>query len=162
MAELKKILVRRFLVTLMLAGLRGYAADSLRIEGGNIRIEFDASMHSRVVALLGGREIPVGDFTASEFIRTAGSVVKDFSLRSHQREPVRDRLGAGFRTVITGTAPALKKVVTVTLYDGFPRMAFFDVEYTNTGAADLPVTGWANQSYAIGAARSDVEPAFWS
>ena len=159
---MKKILVRRFLVALMLAGLRGYAADSLRIEGGNIRIEFDASMHSRVVALLGGPEIPVGDFTASEFIRTAGSFVKDFSLRSHQREPVRDRLGAGFRTVITGTAPALKKVVTVTLYDAFPRMAFFDVEYTNTGAADLPVTGWANQSYVIGAARSDVKPAFWS
>jgi hypothetical protein len=112
-------------------------------------------MHSRVVALLGEHESPIGDFTASEFIRAAGSDVKDFSLGSHQRGPIRDRLGSGFRTVITGTAPSLKKVVTVTVYDAFPRMAFFDVEYTNTGTADLSVTGWTNQSYAI-SARSGV------
>jgi alpha-galactosidase len=149
-----------FLAALLFTGLIS-AADSVRVEGKNIRIEFDPSMHSRVVALLGDHETPIGDFSASEFIRSAGNEVKDFSLRSHKREPVRDRMGSGFRTVITGTAPSLKKVVTVTVYDAFPRMAFFDVEYTNIGTADLPVTGWTNQSYAI-KAGSAAEPAFWS
>ena len=37
--------------------------------------------------------------------------------------------------MITGTAGSLKKVEAVTVYDAFPRMAFFDVEYTNTGTA---------------------------
>ena len=159
---MKDMLVRGFLAALILMGWPAYAADSLRVDGGNIRIEFDSSMHSRVVALLGEHEIPIGDFTASEFIRTAGSDVKDFAIQSHKREPVRDQLGSGFRTIITGTAASLKKAVTVTVYDAYPRMAFFDVEYTNTGAADLPVAGWTNQSYAFGAAQSTIQPAFWS
>ena len=52
---------------------------------------------------------------------------------------MRDLLGSGSRFVLTGTAASLKKTVTVTVYDQFPRMAFFDVAYTNTGGSDLAV-----------------------
>jgi alpha-galactosidase len=64
--------------------------------------------------------------------------------------------------VITGTAPSLKKTVIVTIYDSFPRMAFFDVAYTNTGSSDLSVNGWTNQHYDISASASAAQPAFWS
>ena len=139
-----------------------FAAEAARVQGESIRIEFDSAMHSRVIASFKGRERTVGDFTPSEFIRISGSDIKDFSLRTHTREPIRDRLGAGFRSVITGTGSSLKKTVIVTVYDRFPRMAFFDVEYANTGNADLPVSGWTNQHYAIRAAASAVSPVFWS
>jgi len=159
---MKRILIRRTLSSLVLAALPALAADSVRVEGKNIRIEFDGAMHSRVVALLGGHEIVIGNFAPSEFVRAAGADINDFTMQSHTRQPVQDRLGSGFRTVITGAAASLKKVVTVTVYDAFPRMAFLDVEYTNTGASDLSVSGWTNQSYTISAGRSAVQPAFWS
>ncbi len=150
------------LAVLALVGAPGYAAQGARVAGKNIRIEFDSAMHSRVIATLGGRERVIGDFTPSEFLRVSGNDVTDFSLQDQKREPVRDRLGSGFQTVITGTAPSLKKTVTVTVYDQFPRMAFFEVSYTNTGKSDLSVAGWTNQHYAIRAPATNAQPAFWS
>ena len=38
-----------------------------------------------------------------------------------------------------GKAGPLTKEVSVTIYDEFPAMAFFDVSYTNTSAAKLAV-----------------------
>ncbi len=150
------------IAALTLMGTPGFAAEAALVQGKNIRIEFDGAMHSRVVALLGRQERIVGEFTPSESIRVSGGEIKDFTLQKQTREPIRDRLGAGFRTVITGTASSLKKTVIVTVYDRFPSMAFFDVEYTNTGSADLPVNSWTNQHYSISASASAAQPAFWS
>ena len=143
-------------------GAPGFAAEPARVEGKNIRVEFDDTMHSRVVASLGGQERVVGDFAPSEFIRISGLDVTDFSLQKQKHERVRDRLGTGSRTTITGTSPSMKKTVAVTVYDAFPRMAFFDVSYTNTGSSDLSVSGWTNQHYSISAPASTAQPAFWS
>ena len=105
------------------AGATGFAAEGAHVDGKNIRIEFDRNMHSRVVAMLGGQERIIGDFTPSEFIRVSGREVADFSLQDQKSEPIRDQLGSGSRTVLTGVAPSLQKTVTVTMYDAFPRMA---------------------------------------
>jgi alpha-galactosidase len=150
------------IAVLALMGAPGFAAEALRVAGKNIRIEFNGTMHSRLVAVLGGEERAVGDFTPSESIRVSGNEIKDFSVQEQTHEPIRDRLGAGFRTIITGTASSLKKTLVVTAYDQFPRMAFFDVEYTNTGTSDLSVNGWTNQHYSISASASAAQPAFWS
>src|ERR1035441_10224674 len=89
------------LVVIAWAGSPGCAAEGARIDGKNIRIEFDGNMHSRVVAVLAGQERVIGDFTPSEFIRVSGRDVTDFSLEDQKRGPVRDRLGPGSRTVLT-------------------------------------------------------------
>ena len=143
-------------------GASGLVAEGASVAGKSFRLEFDRAMHSRVVARLGAQDRVAGDFTPSEFIRISGHDVTDFALHGQKSEPVRDRLGSGFRTMITGTAPSLKKTVTVTVYDEFPRMAFFDVVYTNTGSSDLSVNSWTNQHYSITAPASSAQPAFWS
>ncbi len=145
-----------------LMALPGFAAQAVHVEGKNIRVEFNGAMHSRLIAVFGGRQRVIGDFTPSESIRVSGNEIKDFTLQRHTREPVHDRLGTGFRTVVTGRASSLKKTVAVTVYDRFPRMAFFDVEYTNTGTSALPVSGWTNQYYSISTLASATEPLFWS
>jgi alpha-galactosidase len=152
----------RMIAALALMGATGFAAETARVEGRNLRVEFNAIMHSRVVAVLGGRERVLGDFTPSECIRISGNEITDFALQAQTHEPIHDRLGAGVRTVLTGTASSLTKKVIVTTYDQFPRMAFLDVEYTNTGTSDLSVNGWTNQHYSINASASAVQPAFWS
>jgi alpha-galactosidase len=150
------------IVLLVLMGAPDFAAEPVRVEGKNIRVEFDDTMHSRVVATLGGQERVAGDFAPSEFIRISGHDLTDFSLQNQTHERVQDHLGTGSRTIITGTSPSIKKTVAVTMYDEFPRMAFFDVVYTNTGSSDLSVTGWTNQHYSISAPPSTAQPAFWS
>ncbi|HXI41525.1 MAG TPA: glycoside hydrolase family 36 protein [Bryobacteraceae bacterium] len=147
---------------LALMSAPSFAARVVRVEGKDIRIEFDDTMHSRVIAVLGGQERAVGDFTPSETIRVSGNEIRDFSVQEQTHEPIHDRLGAGLRTTITGAAASLRKTVAVTVYDRFPRMAFFDVEYTNTGTSDLPVSGWINQHYSINASAAAAQPAFWS
>jgi alpha-galactosidase len=151
-----------YLTLLSSIGASGLSPERASVAGKNIRLEFDSAMHSRVLASFGGQELVIGDFTPSEFIRISGRDVADFSMQSQKHEAVRDLLGTGSRFVLAGTAASLKKTVTVTVYDQFPRMAFFDVVYTNIGNSDLTVNGWTNQHYSISAPPATSGLAFWS
>ncbi len=51
-------------------------------------------------------------------------------------------------------------MVTVTVYDDFPAMAFFDVQYTNTGASKLAIKSWTNNAYTVNAQRGAGSPGF--
>jgi alpha-galactosidase len=144
------------------AGLTGLLQAQARVEGKNIRIEFNSSLHSRVIAKIGGKEIVVGPFSPSEFVTVSGTDMKDFRQTGQKTEPLADELGRGRRLVITGEAASLTKTVTVTIYDEFPRLAFYDVQYTNTGTSDRQVAGWTNQHYSIAAGQPAGDPAFWS
>jgi alpha-galactosidase len=137
-----------------------FAANGVLVKGKNIQVEFNQQMYSRLIAVFGKERI-IGGFTASESIVVAAKKIDSFALQGETHETVHDKWGTGVRTVITGTAPSLKKTVAVTTYDRLPRMAFFDVEYTNTGTADLSIDSWTNQHYSI-TASATTQPAFWS
>ena len=62
-----------------------------RVSGKNLRVEFDQSMHSRVVAMLGGKETPSGPQVASESIRIGGKDVEDFSFTDVKTASVHDK-----------------------------------------------------------------------
>jgi alpha-galactosidase len=143
-----------FLIGAMaVTGQLASAQVAARVEGKNIRIEFDGVMHSRVAALFDGREEVIGDFRPSETIQVAGVDVKDFTMQGSR--------SSGKNTQIWGTAGSLRKEVSILVEPEFPRVAFFAISYTNTGTTDLQITGWTNQHYAISAAGSG-QPAFWS
>ena len=61
-----------------------------------------------------------------------------------------------------GKAGTLTKRVSVTVYDDFPAMAFFDVQYTNTGTSKLAIKSWTNNAYTVNAQSGVGAPAFWS
>ncbi len=133
-----------------------------QIQGERLRIQFDHYLRSRVVARFDGKETTMGPFVASERVAVAGRVWSEFSLFSQKSERVSDAFGAGERLIVMGKAGPLTKEVTVTVYDEFPAMAFFDVRYTNTGATKLAVKGWTNNAYTLNAQRNSGVPAFWS
>ena len=137
-------------------------AAGVNIEGRNIRIEFDSTLHSRVVARFGGKDVVIGATSPSEFLTVAGAAIKDFSLAGQKQQPVRDNFGQGRKWILTGTAPSLRKTLSVTTYDDFPTLVFFEVEYDNTGKQDLQVDGWTSHNYAIAASPGAGETAFWS
>ena len=133
-----------------------------RIQGGNIRIEFDNHLRSRVVSSFDKKETVLGPFTASENVTTANHLWTEFLLSSQKHERTKDSFGEGERLTVEGKAGTLTKKVSVTIYDKFPAMAFFDVQYTNTGTSKLTIKSWTNNAYTVNAQRGVGGPAFWS
>jgi alpha-galactosidase len=133
-----------------------------QIQGGNLRIEFDNRLRSRVVACFDKKETLMGPFTASETVTTADTASSGFPLSSQKYERTKDSFGEGERLIVEGKAGTLTKIVTVTVYDDFPAMAFFEVQYTNTGKTNLAIKSWTNNAYALNAQHGVGLPAFWS
>src|ERR1700732_70684 len=139
-----------------------------QIQGTNLRIEFDHNLRSRVVARFDNQETIMGPFTASESVTAADKTWTEFPLTSQKHERVSDAYGKGERLTVTGKSGTLTKAVSVTLYDEFSAMAFFDVQYTNTGTMKLAIKSWTNNAYTLGTQRNNDtqrnsdRPAFWS
>jgi alpha-galactosidase len=138
------------------------SGSASQIQGKNLTIEFDRNLHSRVVARFGENEIRLGPFTDSETVTADHKVWTDFALTSQKHEQSKDAIGEYQRLTLVGKAGTLTKTVSVTMYDDFPTMAFFDVQYTNGGAANLSVQGWTNNAYTLNARQNGAAPAFWS
>ncbi len=159
-------MLRIIFTVALAAGSFAVAADvpsgNPRIQGGMIRIEFDNHMRSRVVACFDKRETVLGPFTASETVTTADRLWTGFLLTSQRHERTKDRFGEGERLTVEGKSGTLKKTVSVTVYDDFPAMAFFDVQYTNTGTSRLAIKSWTNNAYTMSAQSGVGAPAFWS
>jgi alpha-galactosidase len=133
------------------------------IQSRILRVEFDRELHSRIVPLFGDSKIPaLVPFSASETLAAADRTFKDFALTSSQQEQVSDIFGVGQRLLLTGTSGKLQKKVSVTIYNDFPSMAIFDVEYTNQGSAPLTARGWTNNQYSLRTLPPKTGPAFWS
>ena len=113
------------------------SSPDLQIQSHVLRIEFDRKLHSRVVPLFGGTTNTLVPFSASETVAGTGHIWSDFALTSSQREHVSDVFGAGERLSLTGKSGSLRKKMSVTIYNDFPSIAVFDVEYTNQGKAPL-------------------------
>ena len=143
-------------------GAADVSTSTPQIQGEHLRIEFDRTLHSRVIARFDGHETTMGPFVASERASIADKNWTEFSLVSQKRDRVNDAVGAGERLIVVGKAGPLAKEVSVTIYDEFPAMAFLDVRYTNTSAAKLAVKGWTNNAYTLNALRGRRLPAFWS
>ena len=137
-------------------------AGKPQIQGRNVRIEFDHHLRSRVVALFDKKETVMGPFTASETVTTADKRWTEFLVTSQKLERTKDAFGEGERLTVGGKAGTLIKTVSVTIYDEFPAMAFFDVQYTNTGTTKLAIKSWTNNRYTVNAQPNVGSPAFWS
>ena len=146
--------------------LKASAADtrptSPQIQGEHLRVEFDPILRSRIIARFGGTETKMGPFVASETVTIADKTQTIFPLVSQKTEETHDTFGTGKRLIVTGQSGPLRKEVSVTIYEEFPTMAFFDVQYTNTSKAPLALKGWTNNAYSINAQPSSHAPAFWS
>jgi alpha-galactosidase len=166
--KVKTATVTRFWIVLTgmftswLFAAAGVPASMPQIQGGNVRIEFDNRLRSRVVACFDKKETVMGPFTASETVTTTDKPWIGFLLTSQKHEHTKNAFGEGERLTVEGEAGTLTKRVSVTIYDDFPAMAFFEVQYTNTGTSKLAIKSWTNNAYTVNAQRNVGQPAFWS
>ena len=73
-----------------------------QIQGGNLRIEFDNQLRSRVVTRFDNKETVMGPFSASETVTTADKAWDGFLLASQKREHTKDAFGEGERLTVEG------------------------------------------------------------
>ena len=134
------------------------------LSAGQVRVELDAHLRTRIVAILGSEEIVVGPFTASESVSAGATEIDDFAFEGRSEERIEDRLGAGRRLTVTGRSknPSIGKAVSISVYDAFPRVAVVQARYTNAGASALSLDQWTANRHAIVAAGGSRRPAFWS
>ena len=141
---------------------------ALAVAGEGIELEFDARMHTRVVAILDGKRTELGPFTASETLKAGGVEHADFPIVGPaSEEAVSDSIGKGHAHRLAGRAAGIEKTVEVVLYDEFPNVAVLRTTWANVGSAPIRVEGWGQGQYAIDAATHEAapqagEPAFWS
>ena len=140
----------------------GQGAVVARIQGDGIRIEFDQTLRSRIVATLDGGETVLGPYAVSESVSVSGREIGDFAFAGQEEERVQDALGAGRRSILAGVVRGLRKSVSVTVYDEFPGLAVFQVRYTNEGSEEIPIGAWTSNRHVIVAAGTRDGPAFWS
>jgi alpha-galactosidase len=135
----------------------------LVIKGKNIEIEFNILMHSRINARFKSKKIRMCDFTPSEFILTSEGDIKDFIIQNIENKKIADSIGTGIMYIITGTDLLITKELFLTLYDDFPGIAIFQVQYTNNRNSDIILNRWTNNNYLINAeSKSRNDPLFWS
>ena len=132
-----------------------------QIESKLLRVEFDHNLHTRVTPLFPATK-PLTQFSASETLEGATRSFTDFTLASAKTEQISDAFGPAQRLTVTGNDGTLRKKVEVTIYNDFPSMAVFEVEYTNQGTAPLTIRGWSNNHYSLRASTAATTPPFWS
>jgi alpha-galactosidase len=142
--------------------LVAHRAGLAEIQTANLRIEFDKNMRSRVIARFGGKDIPMGGFSASETVKGTERSWDDFVMVSQTHERITDIYGAGEKLTLAGTSGVLRKNLSVTIYDELPNLAILLVSYTNIGHSPLKILEWNNNSYRIDAQRSPTDIPFWS
>ena len=137
---------------------------SASISAGQVRLEFDARLRTRVVALLGPDEVVLGPFAASESVSAGATEIDDFAFEGRNEERIEDRLGPGRRLTVTGRSkdPAIVKAVSVSVYEAFPRVVVTQVRYTNAGTVALSLDRWTANRHVLAASGASRRPPFWS
>jgi alpha-galactosidase len=157
--------IKLLLLGSVMIALVACQSDQVYVKGKNITVAFNNQMHSRIIATVDGRNIPLGEFQPGEYITIDGKTVTDFRLLKKVENPIQDQaeLGKGTEYILSGEIAGLSKEIRVRVYEDFPGVAVFMVKYTNNGNKDLEIESWTNNHYQIQVQPGSApEPAFWS
>jgi alpha-galactosidase len=134
------------------------------IRSGDLQIEFDKQMYSRVNSLSTQTRPFNKSYQLTEYLETKNFTTQNFRIEKTRKRLLKDSLGQGEEIILKGRFRlkniCLVKEVTVKTYVAFPGLAIYDVRYINCGKEDLMVNRWVNHQYSI-MAQTDT-PAFWS
>jgi len=151
-------------VIVVILTLAGCGDKKTVIVHGDLVLEFDSQMRSRISSKSKLATPLSKNFSNSEFLRTQHDSITIFNLRNISSGQVKDEMGEGEQWTLVGVAENasynLEKIVRITVYNAFQDQAFFDVFYVNKGDKALPVIGWVNNHYQILPGQDSIP--FWS
>lgn len=140
------------------------AQDIIRINGGKIGLEYDNKFRSRLISVIDGKDITLGNYSISEYLNlTNGKIADNFQISYKDEKSYQDKVGKGKEYIIYGSSENLKKIVSIISYEDFPTALFSTVTYQNTSNTEININAWINNHYKITAKPvSNDEPLFWS
>jgi alpha-galactosidase len=141
------------------------AAAIYTLQNGDLSIEFDAKLYSRIVSNHVAQENVLGDFQASEYLETTdGLIISDFTFSNKKVQTINDELGKGQQVELIGlSGEGIQKNTVMRIYERYPSMAFFTVSYTNNSTSPIKIAKWVNNNYTLAAKNPDNKQAdFWS
>ena len=134
------------------------------ISSGNLEIKVDARLRTMIASKYNTAGPLMTNFVSSEFLITKHFDASLFDQETFHQSSIRDSIGQGIKYLFTGKfrqdQVELEKILEITVYDGFPDMAFYCVTYKNTGNRDIEVHKWVNNHYEIDSEGDN--PSFWS
>ena len=149
------------MMTLLLA-LKSKDDKPVTIVSGSLKIEVDKSLQSSVFSNEALTTKLSQSNISSGYLVIDDRVVSAFKLVSENSEKVKNSIGNGTRFSFIGLYQkdniSIEKKLLITVYDEFPEMAFFKVEYTNKNAA-IRIDKWVNNHYTLVQNKDTV---FWS
>jgi alpha-galactosidase len=178
---------REFLHLVTSASLAGYAAPALMrsaraaagaaagIGDARLRIEFDASLRSRIFLIRqssqGAHEVALTDWAASEHLLPAdGHRIDLFALSTHEEQRIDGPHGPGTRVTLVGLSAArIEKKMQIELFERYPGFALMRVSYRNLSPRPMALRGWRSADVLLLRAAADQRgsrgedaPPFWS
>ncbi len=134
------------------------------ITSGDLQIEFDSKMYSRLSSLDPETAPFQEQFRLSEKLETKNFRTDEFKVIEVSSKPLDDAMGQGYETLIKGIwhegDVCMEKIISAKTYEAFPNVVIFDVSYVNSGIQDIRVHSWENHAYSLLAQGDD--PGFWS
>jgi alpha-galactosidase len=138
--------------------------NTIRIQHGDLVIEINHLLQSKVSSKQAVVNPLMNDFQASEYLVLADGTAKDFKRVGSLHTTFRDSLGSGARWVISGAFQkdnyGIEKKVTITTREAFKDQAFYKVTYINTSSHDIEIVRWVNHHYQLIPSKDSIP--FWS
>ncbi|WP_273277776.1 glycoside hydrolase family 36 protein [Maribacter polysiphoniae] len=138
-------------------------ATVLTIQQGNLTLEINGNLKTRLSATFEEAKPLMDDFQSSEQLVVAKQGLTDFSVEGVEETSLEGSL-TGRQWVVNGVyndnGLSVGKKLIITAYDKYPDLLTTKVIYTNTSNSDVFVEEWTNNGYQI-LSQGD-EPAFWA
>ena len=135
--------------------------ETHQIVSGELILEFDSQMHSKISASFENAAVLERNFSPSEYVVVDGEVVSEFELAGIDARETTGLLGRGTRHTVSGTSRGrINKNVAATAYEDFPGLVTLTVEYRNDSTTPITISKWVNSAHAVVPTGDDAT--FWS
>lgn len=156
-------MVRFSFLVLIALGLSSCNQTTL-IRSGDLQIEFDKNLYSRINSNATNADPLSEEFRLSDFLETKNFKTDKFVISDMQERVLDNNFGQGQEWLFTGTFKyanaSLEKRVSVQTYKDLENCAVFNISYINSGEEDISIKKWSSHNYAIEGQDSSKE--MWS
>ena len=152
------------LITIILAISSCNKSKIYQIESGDLMIEIDGKLNTRIQSKSKLISPLNSVFQNSEYIIFRGKELNEFSLYLTTEESFTDEVGKGMQYTFTGNYQqgvfAFEKLLTIKSYERFSEMLVFQTVYKNISNQSLEIESWINNHYNLNLLEKD--SLFWS
>ena len=118
------------------------------LSSSKIKIEYNDLLYSKITNLE-DHNIVKQSFSSSEFIVVGNDTIKDFKLKKHNLEKLKNKEILTLTGTFKSSNYNIEKKLTVSYDKLFPSVITTKVKYTNLGNERITITKWINNHYSL-------------